>query len=161
MPCHKSQSSVTPRPSLDGLTLKIYSSFSLFFVMFRNVTRNQCSTSVRWNAVCVCVCARACAQSCLTLCNPMNCIACQALLSLEFSRQEQWIGLTLLTPGDLSDPGIEPTSPVSPALADSLPLATPGEPGTLVIFSKIWNLCFQGKYRVRLLRAYDHNFFIN
>ena len=27
-------------------------------------------------------------QSCLTLCNPMNCVACQAPLSLEFSRQE-------------------------------------------------------------------------
>ena len=25
------------------------------------------------------------AQSCLTLCNPMNCIACQAPLSMEFS----------------------------------------------------------------------------
>ena len=48
-----------------------------------------------------------------------NCIACQAPLSMEFSRQEYWSGLP---PGDRPDPEIEPTFPVSPALqADSLP----------------------------------------
>ena len=36
---------------------------------------------------------------------------------MEFSRQEIQSGLPLPTPGDLSNPGIEPTSPVSPALA--------------------------------------------
>jgi len=30
------------------------------------------------------------AQFCLTLCYPMNCVACQAPLSMEFSRQEYW-----------------------------------------------------------------------
>ena len=35
-----------------------------------------------------------------------------------FSRQECWSGLPFPTPGDLPDPGIEPTSPPSPALAD-------------------------------------------
>ena len=34
-------------------------------------------------------------------------IACQALLSTEFSRQEYWSGLPLPFPGDLPDPGIE------------------------------------------------------
>ena len=34
-----------------------------------------------------------------------------------FSRQEYWSGLPFPTPGDLPDPGIEPASPVSPALA--------------------------------------------
>ena len=33
-----------------------------------------------------------------------------------FSRQEYWSGLPCLPPGDLPDPGIEPTSPMSPAL---------------------------------------------
>ena len=33
------------------------------------------------------------------------------------SRQEHWSGLPCLSPGDLPDPGIEPGSPVSPALA--------------------------------------------
>ena len=43
-------------------------------------------------------------------------VACRALLSMEFSRQEYWSGLPFLMPGDLPDPGIEPTSLVSPAL---------------------------------------------
>ena len=44
-------------------------------------------------------------------------IACQAPLSVEFSRQEYWNGLPFPSPGDRSDPGIEPVSPASPALA--------------------------------------------
>ena len=41
-------------------------------------------------------------------------IARQAPLSMEFSRQEYWSGLSYPSPGDLPDPGIEP---VAPALA--------------------------------------------
>ena len=41
----------------------------------------------------------------------------QASLSMGFSRQENWSGLTCPPPGDLPDPGIEPNSPGSPALA--------------------------------------------
>ena len=41
----------------------------------------------------------------------------QAPLSMEFSRQEYWSGLLFPPPGDLPDPGIEPTSLMSPALA--------------------------------------------
>ena len=52
-------------------------------------------------------------------------VACQAPLSMEFSRQEYWSGLPFSSPGDLLDPGIEP---VSPALADSLPPEPPGKP---------------------------------
>ena len=40
----------------------------------------------------------------------------QALLSMGFSRQEYWNGFSCPPPGDLPDPGIEPTSLVSPAL---------------------------------------------
>ena len=43
-------------------------------------------------------------------------IARQTPLSVEFSRQEYWSGLPFPTPGDLPNPGIEPTSP---ALAGS------------------------------------------
>ena len=39
-----------------------------------------------------------------------------APLTVEFSRQEYWIGLPLPIPGDLPDPGIEPSSLASPAL---------------------------------------------
>ena len=36
-------------------------------------------------------------------------VACQAPLSMAFSRQEYWSGLPCLPPGDLPDPGFEPT----------------------------------------------------
>ena len=38
-------------------------------------------------------------------------VAYQASPSMGFSRQEYWNGLTFPSPGDLSDPGIEPGSP--------------------------------------------------
>ena len=44
-------------------------------------------------------------------------VAFQAPLSKGFSRQEYWSGLPCLPPGDFPDPGIEPTSLVSPASA--------------------------------------------
>ena len=43
-------------------------------------------------------------------------VACQALLSMGFSRQEYWSGLPCPAPGDLPDPGIESASLTSPAL---------------------------------------------
>ena len=45
-------------------------------------------------------------------------VARQAPLSMEFSRQECWSGLPCPPLGDLPDPGIEPTSLMSPTLAD-------------------------------------------
>ena len=53
-------------------------------------------------------------------------VACEAPLSMEFSRQEYWNGLPFLSPGDLSNPGIEPESPA--LQADSLPSEPPGKP---------------------------------
>jgi len=47
---------------------------------------------------------------------------------MEFSRQEYWSGLPFPTPGDLSDPGVEPATLASPALADSLSLVPPRKP---------------------------------
>ena len=44
-------------------------------------------------------------------------VACQAHLSMGFSRQEYWSGLPFPPPGDLPDPEIEPGSLRSPALA--------------------------------------------
>ena len=49
-------------------------------------------------------------QSCLALASPWT-VACQAPLSMGFSRQEYWSGLPFPSPGDLPDPGIEPKSP--------------------------------------------------
>ena len=56
-------------------------------------------------------------------------VACQAPLSMGFSRQEHWSRLPCPSPGDLSDPGIEPCLPAAPAFqADSLPLSHWGSP---------------------------------
>ena len=54
---------------------------------------------------------------CLTLATPRT-VACQAALSMGFSRQECRSGLPFSSPGDLPDPGIEPTSLMSSTLAD-------------------------------------------
>ena len=43
-------------------------------------------------------------------------VACQAPLSMGFSRQEYWNGLPVPSPGDLPNPGIELASLASPAL---------------------------------------------
>ena len=56
-------------------------------------------------------------------------VALQAPLSLGFSGQESWSGSSCPPPGDLPNPGIEPASPVTPALqVDSLPLSHQGSP---------------------------------
>ena len=60
---------------------------------------------------------RACVLSCVQVFVTPRAVALQAPLSMGFSRQEYLSGLPFLTPGDLPDPGIEPTSLVSPALA--------------------------------------------
>ena len=52
----------------------------------------------------------------VTCCDPWT-VACQALLSMEFSRQEYWSGLPCPPPGDLPDPGIEPACLMSPGFA--------------------------------------------
>ena len=57
-------------------------------------------------------------QPFLTLCNPVDYMAHQAPLSMGFSRQEYWSSLPCPPPGDPPDPGIEPVSLLSPALAD-------------------------------------------
>ena len=44
-------------------------------------------------------------------------VAHQAPLSMGLSRQEYWSGLLCPAPGDLPNPGIEPASLISPALA--------------------------------------------
>ena len=62
------------------------------------------------------VCAKS-LQSCLPPCNTRDCVACQAPLSMGFSRQKYWNGLPRPAPGDIPNPGIKPMSLTSPALA--------------------------------------------
>ena len=49
-------------------------------------------------------------QLCLTLCDSIDCSPYQALLFMEFSRQEYWSGLPFPSSGDLLNPGIKPGS---------------------------------------------------
>ena len=56
---------------------------------------------------CYCCCSLI-TKSCLILCNPTD---GNPPLSMGFSRREYWSGLPFPSPGDLSDPGTEPTSP--------------------------------------------------
>ena len=59
------------------------------------------------------------AKSCQDLETPWTGVH-QTPLSMEFSRQEYWSGLPFPSSGDLPNPGIEPTSAMSPALAGEL-----------------------------------------
>ena len=62
-------------------------------------------------------------------------VACQAPLFDGISRQEYWSGLPCPLPGDLSDPGIKPTSPA--LQVDSLPSEPQGSPMT--VFYNWWH----------------------
>ena len=80
----------------------------------------MCPCTIKYlNFVCVSV-----SQSYLTLETPWA-VAHQAPLSKRFSRQEYWRGLPFPSPGDLPDPGIEPTFPA--LQVDSLLSEPPGK----------------------------------
>ena len=56
-------------------------------------------------------------------------VAHHTLLSMEFSRQEYWSGLSFTTPGGLLDPGVKPMSLALPALAgEFFTTVPPGKP---------------------------------
>ena len=65
--------------------------------------------------------------------------ACQAPLSMEFSRQEHRSRLPFPTPGDLPNSGIQPESPTSPAWAGGFFTTEP--PGKLII--PLLKYCFE------------------
>ena len=70
--------------------------------------------------------------------------ACQAPLSMRFSRKEYWSGLPRPPPGIFPTQGLNPCLPASPALqADSLPTETPGKSHiSLVPVPQIFRLTF-------------------
>ena len=66
----------------------------------------------------------------------------QTPLSMGFSRQEYWGGLPFPTPGDLSNPGIEPVSLAFPALVGEFSTTvTPGKPVHFMGFYKFIMTC--------------------
>ena len=66
---------------------------------------------------------------------------------MEFSRQEYWSGLPFPSPGDLSDPGIEPGSPA--LQADALPSEPP------ILGQKMYYSLVKGKNASSLLSIID------
>ena len=64
-------------------------------------------------------------QLCLLSVTPRT-ITHQTPLSMGFSRQEYWSGLSFPLPGGILDPGMKPGSPA--LQADSLPSEPPGKP---------------------------------
>ena len=69
-------------------------------------------------------------------------VALQAPLFMGFFRQEYWSGLPFPPPGDLPNPRIKPTSPVSPALA-----------GGFFTISTTWEALQPRELRPNLLNA--------
>ena len=63
--------------------------------------------------------------SCVQLFLTLWTVAHQTPLSREFYRQDYWRALPFPPPGDLPNPGIEPMSPASPALAGRFFTAEP------------------------------------
>ena len=76
-------------------------------------------------------------KPCPTLETPWT-AACQAPLAMGFCRQEHWSGLPFLSPGNLTNPEIEPGFPA--LQADSLPTELQGKPRYNVIQCYIYNL---------------------
>ena len=72
-----------------------------------------------------------CVQLCPALVTPWT-VACQAPLSIGFSRQEYWSGLSFPPPGNFPNPGIEPRSPT--LQVDSLQSEPAGKPSVWIIF---------------------------
>ena len=68
--------------------------------------------------VCVCVCVCVCVYVCPVMSDSATpwTAACQAPMSMGFSRQDFWSGLLFPLPGDLPNPETELESLVSPAV---------------------------------------------
>ena len=103
--------------------------------------------------------------SCVWLCATPWTVACQALLSMGFSRKEYWSGLLFPSPRNLPNPGIKPASPalaggsftepqrkeaqwiaicihMSPPCWASLPPRPPSQPSRAPQSCKLRCLCF-------------------
>ena len=86
--------------------------FLIFFlILLPNLSSNYC----KWPYT----------ISCVQLFATPWAVARRAPLSMKFSRQEYWSGLPFTSPGDLPNPGIEPSSPAFQA--NSLVFEPPGK----------------------------------
>ena len=76
-----------------------------------------------------------------------------------FLRHEYWSGLPFLSPGDLPDPGIKPTSLASSALAGRFfTTEPPGKPVVLLVFNSTMNIfphCYISEIRIYLTMYFN------
>ena len=80
-------------------------------------------------------------QLCPTLCNPMDCSLPGSSVH-ETLQEKYWSGLPCPPPGDLPDPGIEPTSLMSPELVGRFfTTSTTWESYSLKSINQSINLC--------------------
>ena len=88
-----------------------------------------------------CACVRVCMPSCFSqvrLSVTLWTVACQAPLSVGFSRQEYWSGVPFPLSGDLPNPGIKSISLESPALVGGFfTTEPPGKPFPLTLISNM------------------------
>ena len=76
--------------------------------------------------------------SCVRLSVTLWTVACQAPLSVGFSRQEYWSGVPFPLSGDLPNPGIKSISLESPALVGGFfTTEPPGKPFPLTLISNV------------------------
>ena len=79
-------------------------------------------------------------------------VASQAPLSMEFSRQEHWNGLSFPSPGDVPNPGIKLASPT--LQVDSLPTGPPGKPSNIIQSYNLQHVCFLAlRYNLHILTS--------
>ena len=90
------------------------------------------------------MCVHACsvAQLCLTLCDPMDCSPLGSSVHGIFETKILEC-VAMLPPGDFSDPGIEPMSPVAPALTGGFFTTEPPGKHTAILFFYFENLFVQ------------------
>ena len=105
------------------------------------ISKNICFISFLTFGFLMCMCAfvLSCVWFFVTLCTEGR----HTTLPVEFSRQEYWNKSPFPPPGDLPDPGIEPSSFVaSPALTGGFfTTVPPGKPSVFLAISQIWSGC--------------------
>ena len=99
-------------------------------------------------------CVYVCVLNLVQLFSTPCAVACEAPLSVGFSRQEYWDGLLVPSPKDLSDPGIKPTSPASPALVDGFfTIEPPGKCKTIKLGANLDDIGFGNDFLDRTPKA--------